>query len=107
MGKFYTIMQNNSGGYLMEDDEDGICEVLIVEATSPNEAEERVGKITEDYMEYCSCCGDRWFAWFDEADGDDVPSIYGKPVNEVKKGVFVERAFIHYLDGPIEEVRFA
>ena len=35
---FYTFWQNNSGGYFIENDEFGICEVIIIEANTKQDA---------------------------------------------------------------------
>ncbi len=92
MSKFYTVVQNNSGGYYIENEDVGVY--LIVEANTPEEAEEKVDTITEPYLEYCECCGERWWVYFDDKDGKDKPEIYGRDAYENGNSVV-----IYYLDG--------
>ena len=62
---FYRYMQNNTGGFFVGPQE------LIVEASSPEEAEARAvaagvyfdGVAAE---RDCECCGDRWSRYADE-----------------------------------------
>lgn len=99
MSKFYTLDQNNSGGYFERDEQDGIAEYVFIEANNPEEARERAEDITCGYTNFCPCCGERWYINFDENDGHDEPTIYGKSITKLKKGMFREQAYIHYLDG--------
>lgn len=108
--KFYTFNQNNSGGYFVKDDKFGVCETVIVEAISPTDAWDRLEKIGDNvsgFMDFCSCCGERWSNWMDESDGKDVPEIYGTPVDVATKGLFRDKAFVHYMDGTIVEFTHA
>ena len=63
-GKFYTISQNNSGGYFIENDD--VDYYVSVQADSLYEAEKLLEDIVEDYSEYCDCCGLRWTIWLDK-----------------------------------------
>lgn len=56
--KFYTVCQNNSGGYFINNEH--VAEFLIIEAMDENQFEERLNLITDKYSEYCPCCGVRW-----------------------------------------------
>lgn len=106
--KFYTYSQNNSGGSFTISEKDGICEYVIIEAANASQANARAEEIglyfygCEDGYD-CPCCGNRWHPAF-ESDGSDVPSIYGQPVENVKEDIFINRCFIHYLDGTIKKV---
>lgn len=68
--KFYTYWQNNSGGYILTDKNDGIADYVIVEARNMEEANNRMDSITCGYTDYCECCGERW---------DDYPAEEEKP----------------------------
>lgn len=107
--KFYTFSQNNSGGYFIEDDINGICEEVIVEAKNANEAWDRLQKIGDKvsgFYNYCECCGERWSSYMDESDGKPVPCIYDTPVEKVTNGAFRNRCFVHYYDDTIKEFVF-
>lgn len=108
---FFDYNQNNSGGSFDYDDEAGITETVIIEASNASDANRRAGAIgiyfngCEDGRD-CDCCGDRWYpAW---GDGDERPSVYWRPVEEVPpKRSFVGRAdgpcvYVHYADGTIK-----
>lgn len=80
---FYVYSQNNSGGFFEIDHSAGISVVVIVEADSAEQANHRAEQIGLyfDGDGDCSCCGDRWHdIWDSERGGDDVPSLYGKPL---------------------------
>lgn len=79
---FYVYSQNNSGGSFHIDKNQGISIVVIVEADFVDEANfraEQVGLYFDSDAD-CSCCGDRWSAIWPGERGDDVPSLYGKPL---------------------------
>ena len=82
---FYTFTQNNSGGSFITDE--AIAHYVIIEADSADEANsiaESKGiyfngcEIGED----CPCCGDRWYAQYDDKDGTDTVMIYSKDPSE-------------------------
>lgn len=105
--KFWEFNQNNSKGYFVEDDENGVCEHVIIEAQTPDEAWSRLEKIgdkVDGFWDCCSCCGERWSKWFDKDDGKEVPMHCDIPLEEVEKNMF--RAFVHYYDGSIKEFKF-
>lgn len=56
---WWEASQNNSGGYFIDNED--VCETLLIQAESEEEAEERLNYITKDYSEYCGCCGERWY----------------------------------------------
>lgn len=102
---FYEYRQNNSGGGFDYDEADGISVHVIVEADSAEAANARAKEIGLyfDGEGDCPCCGDRWYeAW----NGDDVPSIYGTPLekHEFHYGRWMTdgyEVFTHYADGRI------
>lgn len=66
---FFTYLQNNSGGRLINNDEAGVCECVIIEADSAEEASDKlykIGKAVDNFHDCCPCCGGRW----------DIDSIY-------------------------------
>lgn len=107
--KFYTYSQNNSGGNFHYDDKAGIGEYVIVEAENPDAASAKAQDIgiyfggVSDGRD-CGCCGDRWSDYLD--DGDDVPSLYGKPVSNDEVGNRWRDSgpsvFVHYADGTVK-----
>jgi len=84
--KFYSLHQNNSGGYYQEDKEKGIGKYIVIEALNHKHASSRADEIGLDNYDSCPCCGDRWDTLFFE-DGEDTPVI------ENKSG------YIHFIDG--------
>ena len=106
--KFYTFDQNNSGGYYIQNDTFGICEVVIIEANNASTAWEKLKSLEDEVpnlFNYCGCCGERWSNWNDDNDGTETPCIYDTPLEEVKQSVFTKRAFVHYLDGSFKEFK--
>ncbi|MCG6601304.1 DUF7296 family protein [Acinetobacter baumannii] len=102
---FWTVRQNNSGGYFIQNDV--VDEYLCVEANSVEEAEKRIEKITEDYSEFCPCCGERWSYWFDKDSGQNFPhNGHGDPLIDGQTYIYSRQgaAIIHYLDGRIEKL---
>lgn len=84
--KFYCFVQNNSGGHFVFDKERGLTHFVVIEATSPAEANHRAKNIgiyfdgCDNDLD-CSCCGDRWYPASDY-DGKDKPSICNEPISE-------------------------
>lgn len=101
---FYTFMQNNSGGYFIRNND--VREFLIIEADNVEDAIGKMYDITEDYSEYCPCCGERWSDYMDEDDADEVPSIWSEPVQNVSKAPYREDCIIYYKDGRKEIIEF-
>jgi len=60
--KWYTVSQNNSGGYFIQNDD--VDQYVSVQASTKEEAEEKLEEITSSYSEYCNCCGERWCGRF-------------------------------------------
>jgi hypothetical protein len=106
--KFYTFIQNNSGGHFSVNDR--ICEYVIIEAIDADDANMRAENIgiyfngCENGRD-CDCCGDRWNFQYND-DGNDVPSIFGTPVTKTYTSWYRSGCIIHYLDGRVEKVTF-
>jgi hypothetical protein len=108
--KFFTFYQNNSGGSFTTSDIDGICEVVIIEASNADHANERAEKIGlyfngVAYGMDCGCCGDRWYP-ASEDEGKIAPLIYGTPIEQAEESMFLRKCFVHYLDGTKKGVSF-
>lgn len=104
--KFYQFNQNNSGGYFITDEENGISEVVIIESDTAKRAYEKlqeIGEKVDSFNDYCECCGERWSNWLDDEEGDEIPSYYGNPISQARKGIFDKNIFVHYLDGKFEK----
>lgn len=105
--KFYTIDQNNSGGYYIKNDY--VDYYVSVQADSVEEAEKLLEGIVEDYSNFCECCGKRWHIWLDKQDAYDVPTNYGIPLTEMKDRdtFWLEEkvAIIYYADGTKERFK--
>lgn len=107
---YYTLRQNNSGGYFDYDADHGITEFVIVEGNSVDDIKSKLNFIINSYPGRgvdCPCCGDRWYScdWMIESDLEEVPSVYGKDVRELthkqEKGKLKSVA-VHNLDGTID-----
>lgn len=106
-GKFYTIIQNNSGGYFIKNDY--VDYYVSVQAKSVEEAEKLLESVVEIYSKSCACCGERWSIWSDEEDAYNVPTSYGVPLTEMKDRdtFWLEEkvAIIYYADGTKERFK--
>ena len=105
--KFYTFIQNNSGGSFDHDPDAGIGYRVAIEALNAKDAARRAEDIGIyfngcDTGQDCSCCGDRWSDWLVDDDGTETPTNgYGEdPI----KGGWGIPSYIHYMDGRIEAV---
>jgi len=107
---FFEFRQNNSGGGFDFQPDAGISVHVIVEADDATEANQRAEAIGlyfdgVDKGWDCGCCGDRWYeAWAN--DGDDVPSIYGTPLDDYEPTIYwmkdgAPNAYVHYKDGRV------
>lgn len=100
---FYTIGQNNSGGYYI--DNENVGEFVSVEANSPQEAEDKLNRIVEDYSDYCPCCGQRWRINLYRDDETEIPMIYDEPYNNCTNTFWnTGNIVIYYLDGRKEKI---
>jgi hypothetical protein len=116
---FYEYNQNNSGGsFIMDED---VAHFVIIEARSDEAADaiaESIGIYfngADDDGPDCPCCGSRWHSAY--GDGDEVPSIYGRPATQYgdqRTGKDTTRcmwtpigepyAYVYYADGRKESL---
>ncbi|ALH46439.1 hypothetical protein ABNC92_10725 [Paenibacillus larvae] len=106
---YFTFNQNNPGGFTVVND--SVCGVVIIEADTADQANKKAEEIGIYFYgcstgNDCPCCGDRWDAQYNDAEGTDEPEIYGVPVCEVKRGLFRSQAYIYRLGGTKEVVNF-
>ena len=115
---FFTYSQNNSGGSFVHDEDAGIANYVIIEASAFDEANAKASEIglyfdgCQTGMD-CSCCGDRWSTPWEE-DGSSFPSIYDRDATNPREysdrlmGTGISRygvgkgehaTFVHYADG--------
>lgn len=99
--KWYPYRQNNSGGSFTEDQNQG--PQVFIQAESAAGAWSMAQEMFD--FEYCECCGERWYE-AEEDDGQDEPTVYGVPVNEVTQSFFVDYAILHHFNGVVEKVTF-
>ena len=93
--KWYTIDQNNSGGYFIQNDD--VSQYVSVQAESEELALERLYEITEDYSEYCDCCGERWSFYGIEV--GDSPTYYEESLFSSKPSPYRKEFVMHYAHG--------
>ena len=108
---FYCFNQNNSGGSFYIDDD--VAHYVIIEAESADAANDRAESIgiyfngCNDERD-CPCCGDRWYAVWSDDEGNEAPSIYGRPIAEAEDMFTPEGepyAHVYYADGRQETFR--
>ena len=101
--KFYTINQNNSGGYFIQNAM--VDHLVCIQAANPEEAENKLMDITSEYSDYCECCGERWYINLDENDGTDfVSNGYGEDAfKDLNVSPYRQYIVIHYADGRIKK----
>lgn len=102
--KWYYLSQNNSGGWFYRNED--VREYVLIQAISPEDAEAKAESIVGDYDAYCECCGARWSVWFTESDGEDVPAIWGTPIDEMDDDIFRHDAVLYYYDGTRRYYKF-
>jgi hypothetical protein len=85
--KFFNFTQNNSFGV-----DDPPAKVVVVEAENAEDANKRVLEVDGVYFDGCDsgvdcpCCGDRWSSKWSDDLGDDVPSLWGDPLEFAEDG---------------------
>jgi hypothetical protein len=96
MTRFYSFQQNNSGGYYAVDDT--VAEVVIFEADSAEDANNRAEeKGVFDYG-FCECCGERFGRqWSDEKGYKSVKAA----VKEASWMRQDRQVRVHYKDGRV------
>lgn len=97
--KYYTVNQNNSGGYYITNND--VDKFVCVQAPNVEIAKDIFKRILEPYREFCPCCGERWDDdCLYEKDGCDVPNIYGQCYKDFKDNFWADgKIIIYYLDG--------
>lgn len=109
---YFDFRQNNTGGDFVHT-RGRLSVVVIVEADSPEEANDRLVSLggyfdgCDDGFD-CACCGDRWYrAWSN--DGTAEPTVYGEPVEKYLNGDYVipwvapnPHVYVHHADGRVE-----
>lgn len=98
--QFYIYTQNNSGGYFIQNDD--VRAILVVEAQNGKEAAQKAEDICENYMEYCSCCGERWRFYEDKIGTESLDELRKKVTTDKWAISFGESAVIYYYDGTKE-----
>lgn len=75
---FYTYYQNNSGGYIHDNVDVG--RHVVIEGDTLEDIHNKAKIIFEPYMDFCTCCGERWedLYYEDENDLEAFPSILNK-----------------------------
>lgn len=98
--KWFSYRQNNSGGYYIQNDV--VSQNIFIQAESAAEANKIALRITEDFGEFCDCCGERWCIDADDDDGYGVPSLYGEPING-NHHRFTSEGILYHFDGRVEK----
>jgi hypothetical protein len=105
--RFFTYGQNNSGGAF--DLTDDVTHYVIIEAEDAASANAKL-EYLGGYFDGCeagldcSCCGDRWYAQWEDA-GKPEPMVYGETPSEyVDKTSYLwmskgKEVVVHYADG--------
>ena len=96
MTKFFTFRQNNSGGVFVVNDT--VAEFVVVEATSPEDANARAGAMGMFSMSFCECCGTRFSRAFKNEEGVDT---FEEAVAEARHSSFNKdkTVVVHFVDG--------
>ncbi len=107
--KFFTFIQNNSGGSFRSP-----ATYVIIEAQNASEANslaETVGVYFNGCRSGldCDCCDDRWYSKYEEDKGDDLPAIYDKDAREEaimgrKRSSTIKNILIRHYDGTEEYI---
>jgi hypothetical protein len=109
MTGFYRFNQNNSGGYIITDDESGIGDYVFIFANSFSQANEKAEEIGMFNLPYCDCCGVRFYSlWgYEEPmkDGEEdsfftinssMSIFFHFPNGEVKKATINRGGMVKY-----------
>ena len=98
--KFYKAWQNNSGGYLIINDD--VSMYLVIEESSLERANKKLKEVTKNYSDYCECCGPRW----DTLDEHDEIKTLDEVIPEFYFGMLSEElSYVLYkADGTKEKV---
>lgn len=101
---FITFMQNNSGGYLIQNED--VDAFVIIEGESLEYILNKANNVFKPYRRYCECCGERWDDDFkNEDDLDKKPMIFDELVYNVTDTYYKgNKAIIYKIDGTKEIV---
>ncbi|MEC1437371.1 hypothetical protein P9D57_01115 [Bacillus sonorensis] len=104
MTNFFTFIQNNSGGYNIINNV--VAKNLIIEAENAKKAIKKMRDITtNEYRNFCACCGERWNEWIDDEDGTNSPMVYNVNVFEERpSNLFDQATIIYYLNGEVKKL---
>ena len=98
-------LQNDSGGYWVDDEQAGVGAHIIIEAVDWEEADRKLEKIGSNVSRFnspCPCCGERWgSARYSAATAK--PKIHGTTVEQYQSYSDDETAYVHYYDGTIKK----
>ncbi|MGG1238926.1 hypothetical protein ABE210_11175 [Bacillus sonorensis] len=102
MTNFFTFIQNKSGGYNIIN---VVAKNLIIEAENAKKAIKKMRDITNEYRNFCACCGERWNEWIDDEDGTNSPMVYNVNVFEERpSNLFDQATIIYYLNGEVKKL---
>ena len=95
MTKFFTFRQNNSGGVFVVNDT--VAHSVVVEATSPEDANARAGAMGMFSMSFCECCGPRFSRAFKNEEGVDT---FEEAVADSRHSSFrkEDTVVVHFVD---------
>lgn len=95
--KWFYYSQNNSGGYFINNDM--VAEDIFVQAPNAAEANVIAEQITaQSALEWCGCCGERWWIDASEKDGYDIPHVYAESILTYKGQYYHKEARLHFYD---------
>lgn len=96
---FGLARQNNSGGYLIENDDVDVY--VAIEAIDEESLCDKYNRIVQKYSIYCQCCGTRW-------DGVDMTDWHEKPfaIDNFKEVEYEHNCILYMIDGTKKKVRF-
>lgn len=107
--RFFRYHQSNPGGHTIRERYTGIWDNVIVEATDAEHANRRalgIGIYFDGVSRGldCDCCGNRWHPQWDDAEGDEVPSVYDESVmvlDNSHASYAHPAGFVHYMDDSV------
>lgn len=103
--KFFCSTQNDSGGYYLLNEEEGIGHYIIVEGIDKEHIRSRLEKIIENFSDYCLCCGERWDTYILDTDLEDTPCVWNTSVEKLKENMQGNDkiVYVHFIDGTLKK----
>ena len=90
---FYLFNQNNSGGYLYQNED--VDYDVIMEANSKNEAFNKLYELDSGINDWCECCGERWSSYCPDESEDFI-----KLVKITSNSIWEQTlTIVHFKDG--------